>query len=83
MLISIVTISGARGIWRMVDNLDLLEGSDGWAGPPGRDEAQRQQRLGTRRERCNAVPSTRKGFILTENADIVTVVFMSLSFKHM
>ena len=44
----------------MVNNLDLVEGSDGWAFRPRRGRGQRQQRLVIRRERRNAIPSTRK-----------------------
>ena len=44
----------------MVDNLDLVEGSDGWACQPRRGRGQRQQRLVIRRERRNAIHSMRK-----------------------
>ena len=53
----------------MVDNLDLTEGSNGWASRPGRGwgRGQRQHRLEIRRERRNAIPLSRKECGLMEN----------------
>ena len=57
----------ANGIWRMVDNQDLIKGSDGWAYRPRRGRGQRQHSLGIRRERCPGIPSTKTGCGMIEN----------------
>ena len=44
----------------MVDTLNLIVGSDGWASRPRRGRGQRQHRVGILRERRNAIPSMRK-----------------------
>ena len=55
----------------MVDNLDLIEGSDGWAASwPRRGLGQRQHRLGIRQERRNSIPSMRTWCGMMESADI-------------
>ena len=52
----------------MVDNLDLIEGSDGWAASwPRRGLGQRQHRLGIRQERRNSIPSMRTGCGMMES----------------